>query len=277
MYIILNKTIFGYELKACGYNRNASDLRGHQRKAQHHPFHGDRRRAVRPRRRALLPRGTGQYTLLKALSAMGFNGIPVALLATSNPIGTIFTALFISYIQVGGDAMQPEFVTRDHRYHHLGHHLPHRVFSADAFCHRQVALAKENGDWKQNLHPQLRLLLKIPLESEANKIMSILADILSATIMFADSAPAGCPGRYVQRTQRHCQHRTRRHHDHRRALCLFDAAHARFKHVHRPERIRSLAMLIAILVAAFPARSFRCCWRSHPSASRRIRPSAALR
>ena len=40
---------------------------------------------------------------------MGFNGIPVALLATSHPIGTIFSALFVSYIQVGGESMQPHF------------------------------------------------------------------------------------------------------------------------------------------------------------------------
>ena len=53
--------------------------------------------------------GTAQFTLVKSLLGMGFNGIPVALLASSNPIGTIFSALFISYIQVGGDAMQPEF------------------------------------------------------------------------------------------------------------------------------------------------------------------------
>ena len=33
----------------------------------------------------------------------------VALLASSNPIGTIFSALFISYIQVGGAAMQPAY------------------------------------------------------------------------------------------------------------------------------------------------------------------------
>ncbi len=32
---------------------------------------------------------------------MGFNGIPVALLASSNPIGTIFTALFIMLIRSG--------------------------------------------------------------------------------------------------------------------------------------------------------------------------------
>ena len=53
--------------------------------------------------------GTAQYTLVKSLLGMGFNGIPVALLASSNPIGTIFSALFISYIQVGGDALQPEY------------------------------------------------------------------------------------------------------------------------------------------------------------------------
>ena len=53
--------------------------------------------------------GNAQYTIEKILQAMGFNGIPVALLAGSNPIGTIASALFISYIQVGGEAMQPEF------------------------------------------------------------------------------------------------------------------------------------------------------------------------
>ena len=54
--------------------------------------------------------GTGQYTLVKSLLGMGFNGIPVALLASSNPIGVIFSSLFISYIQVGGDALQPHFI-----------------------------------------------------------------------------------------------------------------------------------------------------------------------
>ena len=53
--------------------------------------------------------GTGQYVLEKSILGMGFNGIPVALLASSNPIGTIFSALFISYIQVGGAAMQPAY------------------------------------------------------------------------------------------------------------------------------------------------------------------------
>lgn len=109
-WIILSKTTFGYELKACGYNRNASIYAG-----------------INAKRNIVLSMviagafagvggglyflaGTGQYTLLKQLLAAGFNGIPVALLATSNPVGTIFSAFFVSYIQVGGNAMQPDFV-----------------------------------------------------------------------------------------------------------------------------------------------------------------------
>ena len=109
IYIILNKTIFGYELKACGASPSASVYAG-----------------INAKRNIILSMviagalagigggiyylaGTGQYTIEKSLLAMGFNGIPVALLASSNPIGTIFSALFISYIQVGGEAMQPEF------------------------------------------------------------------------------------------------------------------------------------------------------------------------
>ena len=110
IWIILSKTTFGYELKACGYNRNASVYAG-----------------INAKRNIVLSMiisgalsgigggiyylsGTAQYTLVKALLPMGFNGIPTALLASSHPLGTIFSALFISYIQVGGDAMQPEFV-----------------------------------------------------------------------------------------------------------------------------------------------------------------------
>lgn len=109
IYVILSKTTFGYELKACGYNKNASIYAG-----------------INAKRNIILSMviagalaglaggiyylsGTAQYTVVKSLLPMGFNGIPVALLATSNPIGIIFSALFVSYVQVGGDALQPEF------------------------------------------------------------------------------------------------------------------------------------------------------------------------
>ena len=112
IWIILSKTTFGYELKACGYNRNASIYAG-----------------INAKRNIILSTiiagglsgigggiyylsGTAQYTLVKTLLPMGFNGIPTALLASSHPLGTIFSAIFISYIQVGGDAMRPSSIWR---------------------------------------------------------------------------------------------------------------------------------------------------------------------
>lgn len=110
IWMVLQKTVLGYELKACGYNRHASQYAG-----------------INAKRNIVLSMvisgalaglggglyylsGTGQYTLVKSLLGMGFNGIPVALLASSNPLGVIFSSLFISYIQVGGDALQPHFI-----------------------------------------------------------------------------------------------------------------------------------------------------------------------
>ncbi|HUM83443.1 MAG TPA: ABC transporter permease [Lachnospiraceae bacterium] len=109
MWFVLEKTTFGYELKACGLNKDASAYAGINAK----------RNIVTSMIIAGALSGLGggtyylagtiQYVLEKSILGMGFNGIPVALLASSNPIGTIFSALFISYIQVGGAAMQPSF------------------------------------------------------------------------------------------------------------------------------------------------------------------------
>ena len=48
-----------------------------------------------------------------ALPAMGFNGISTALLACSNPIGTIFSSMFISYITVGGTKLSTQYYTKE--------------------------------------------------------------------------------------------------------------------------------------------------------------------
>ena len=109
MWYVLQKTTFGYELKACGYNRNASRYAGIN----------DKRNIVLSMVSAgalsgiggalYYLSGTGQFTMGKMLLTMGFNGIPIALLAASHPLGTILSSLFIGYIQVGGEALQPEF------------------------------------------------------------------------------------------------------------------------------------------------------------------------
>ena len=104
IYIIINKTTFGYELKACGLNKDAAKYAGIN----------DKKNIILSMTiaGALSGIGAGLYylsgvsewnpQLSTSLPAMGFNGIPVALLAMSNPIGVILAALFVSHISVGG-------------------------------------------------------------------------------------------------------------------------------------------------------------------------------
>jgi len=108
MYIVLNKTTFGYELKACGFNKYASKYAGINEKRNivlSMVIAG----ALAGVGGALLylSGGNGRHIkVVDMLAVEGFNGIPVALLGLSNPIGIIFSAIFISYITQGGNYMQ---------------------------------------------------------------------------------------------------------------------------------------------------------------------------
>lgn len=116
VYIILNKTTFGYELKACGNNKNAAQYAGISAK----------RNVVLSMAIAggLAGAGAALYYLsgntefawetYQSLPAIGFNGIPVALLAYNNPIGVIFSSLFMSYLDVSG--MQLKYMTSYNEY-----------------------------------------------------------------------------------------------------------------------------------------------------------------
>lgn len=108
LVIILNKTTFGYELKACGNNRYASKYAGMNEK----------RNVVLSMVIAGGIAGVGgalyylnpgiEFQFLSAYGSLpdyGFNGIPVALLASSNPIGIIFTGIFLRYIAQGGNEL----------------------------------------------------------------------------------------------------------------------------------------------------------------------------
>lgn len=108
VYIILNKTTFGYELKACGSNRDAAKYAG-----------------INEKRNILLSMaiagglagaGAALYYLsgntefkwetYQTLPAIGFNGIPVALLAANNPAAVIASAAFLSYLDVAGMSLK---------------------------------------------------------------------------------------------------------------------------------------------------------------------------
>jgi simple sugar transport system permease protein len=107
MYIVINKTTFGFELKACGKNPNASKYAGINAKKNivlSMVIAG----AISGLGGALFYlSGAGKYMQVQDIIAIeGFNGIPVALLGLSNPIGILFAGLFIGYITVGGFNLQ---------------------------------------------------------------------------------------------------------------------------------------------------------------------------
>ena len=103
VWIVLEKTKFGYELKATGMNKNAAKYCG-----------------MREKRNIILTMviagglagfGAGIFYLTgieqwmvqqTSVPAMGFNGIAAAFLGGSNPIGAVFSSYFIQHITSGG-------------------------------------------------------------------------------------------------------------------------------------------------------------------------------
>jgi len=108
VYILMTKTTLGYELKACGANRHAARYAGIN----------DKRNIVLSMAIAGALAGAAaslywlsgntefKWETYQVLPAEGFNGIPVALLAVCNPIGVIFTGLFLSMLDVVGKQME---------------------------------------------------------------------------------------------------------------------------------------------------------------------------
>ena len=103
VWLVLEKTKFGYELKATGMNKQAAKYCG-----------------MRERRNIILTMmisgglagfGAGIFYLTgieqwmvqqTSVPAMGFNGIAAAFLGGLNPIGTVFSSYFIQHITSGG-------------------------------------------------------------------------------------------------------------------------------------------------------------------------------
>ena len=105
--VMMNKTTFGYELKACGSNRHAARYAGIN----------DKRNIVLSMAiaGALAAAGAALYWLsgnteffwstYQSLPGEGFDGIPVALLAVNNPIGVIFAGIFMAMLDIVGQQL----------------------------------------------------------------------------------------------------------------------------------------------------------------------------
>lgn len=117
IYILLNKTTFGYELKAVGYNRDASRYAGINEKKSIILSMVIAGALAGLGGALLLLAGAGKHLeVVDILPAEGFNGIPVALLGMSHPVGVFLSALFISHLGRGGFYLQrlnfvPEIIT----------------------------------------------------------------------------------------------------------------------------------------------------------------------
>lgn len=118
VYILMSKTTFGYQLKACGANRFAAKYAGI----------ASARNIVLSMAIAGALSGAGAalyylsgnteffWSTYQSLPAVGFNGIPVALLAVNHPIGVIFAGMFMSMLNIAGTALKyltpyNEFIT----------------------------------------------------------------------------------------------------------------------------------------------------------------------
>lgn len=107
MHIILNKTVLGYELKACGFNQDASKYAGinSKRKVVYSMMIAGALSGIGGS--LLYLGGTGIcLSIVDILPAEGFNGIAVALLGLSNPLGILAAGLFIAHLTIGGSLMQ---------------------------------------------------------------------------------------------------------------------------------------------------------------------------
>ena len=107
IYILLFKTTFGFELRACGSNKSGAKYAGINEKTT----------ILTSMLIAGALAGIGgalqiqagasnTYEPINVLAVNGFNGIAVALLGASNPIGTIFAGVFFAHLQRGGYYMQ---------------------------------------------------------------------------------------------------------------------------------------------------------------------------
>ncbi len=103
VWVVLNKTKFGYELKATGNNYHAAKYSGMR----------ENRNIILTMviAGALAGLGAGLLyltgiedweTTISSVPGMGFNGIAVAFLGGLSPLGSILSAFFIQYITTGG-------------------------------------------------------------------------------------------------------------------------------------------------------------------------------
>ena len=108
VYVFLNKTTFGFEMKIFGSNRHVADYIGISQK-KIIIFSLAAAGALSGGAAALyyLSGNTEFFwSTYQSLPKEGFNGIPIALLASNNPLAVIFTGIFIAFLNFAGQELK---------------------------------------------------------------------------------------------------------------------------------------------------------------------------
>lgn len=104
LWVVMSKTTFGYQLKACGANKHAAKYAG---------IKGKRNVVISMAIAGAISAAGGAlyylsgnteffWSTYQSLPGEGFTGIAVALLAVNNPIGVIFAGSFMSMLTICG-------------------------------------------------------------------------------------------------------------------------------------------------------------------------------
>ncbi len=103
IWVVLNKTVFGYELRATGLNKEAAKYSGMKEKTNTILTLAIGGALAGLGASFLFLSGYEQWSVTQSsVPSMGFNGIAATFLGGLNPIGTIFSSYFIQHITSGG-------------------------------------------------------------------------------------------------------------------------------------------------------------------------------
>ena len=103
VWIVMEKTMFGYELKATGLTRMPRNTAVCRKSATRSSRSSSQVRWPASAASLLYQTGYEQWQCTaSSVPAMGFNGIAATFLGGLNPIGTIFASFFIQHITAGG-------------------------------------------------------------------------------------------------------------------------------------------------------------------------------
>lgn len=104
-YFVLNKTTFGYELKAVGHNKDASEYAGikvNTRILQALMISG----GIAGLAGVTFYLGNTDHIAIGKLPTMGFDGIVIALLGLNSAIGVVLASLLLAFFKVGAGAVK---------------------------------------------------------------------------------------------------------------------------------------------------------------------------